>query len=81
MLSGTKAEGDRISDQAIFGLLILWQSKVLTKKGIELGIQTIDKISSAGNLYTLLMYPKAVQEMILDYFAELRTDGERPVGE
>ena len=53
----------------------------MTKKGIELGIQTIDKISSAGNLYTLLVYPKAVQEMILDYFAELRTDGERPVGE
>ena len=42
--------------------------KVPTEKGKELGIQTTEKVSQAGNPYIVLLYPKAVQKMVLDHF-------------
>lgn len=42
--------------------------KVKTEKGASLSIQTIDKVGQAGISYTLLMYPRAVQKMIVNHF-------------
>lgn len=42
--------------------------KVQTDKGLQMGIKTIERTSQAGYSYTLLMYPRAVQGMIVDYF-------------
>jgi len=44
--------------------------KVQTKQGLRLGIKTVDKISQNGCAYHLLMYPEAVQKMIVEYFVE-----------
>lgn len=42
--------------------------KVQTEKGLQLGIKTIDKVSQGGYAYQLLMYPDAVQRMIVEHF-------------
>ena len=42
--------------------------KVQTDKGLQMGIKTVERTSQAGYSYTLLMYPRAVQGMIVDYF-------------
>ena len=49
--------------------------KTYTVKGMEMGIKNVQKISQSGLQYTLLMYPQAVQELIVDYF--IRIDYER----
>lgn len=46
--------------------------KVQTERGLKLGIKTIDKVSQGGFAYQLLMYPEAVQRMIVGYFVEQR---------
>jgi ATP-dependent DNA helicase RecQ len=45
--------------------------KVKTEKGASLSIQTIDRVSQSGISYTLLMYPPAVQKMIVNHFIGL----------
>ncbi len=39
--------------------------KAPTEKGIAYGIKTVEKVSGKGFKYTLLMYPRKVQEMIV----------------
>lgn len=46
--------------------------KIQTEKGLNVGIQTIEKISPAGNPYTLLMYPENIQRLIVEYFVQLK---------
>ena len=42
--------------------------KVQTDKGLAMGIKAVERISQAGYSYTLLMYPPAVQRLVVDYF-------------
>ena len=44
--------------------------KVSTKKGEELGIQTIHKVGKGGIEYDLLMYPPGVQKMIVEHYVK-----------
>ena len=46
-----------------------------TKKGKELGIETIEKVSQAGNTYIQLRYPETIQKIVLEYFVGPREDG------
>lgn len=41
-----------------------------------MGIKTVEKRSQSGYPYTLLMYPQAVQEMIVDHFIRVREYNE-----
>jgi ATP-dependent DNA helicase RecQ len=41
--------------------------KLPTEKGLEYGIQIIEKVSQAGVAYKLLKYPPRVQKMVVDY--------------
>ena len=51
--------------------------RVQTDKGLQKGITTIEKVSKAGNPYTLLMYPPEVQKEIVNYFiGERKVDDE-----
>lgn len=50
--------------------------KVQTDKGLKMGIKTVEKRSQSGYPYTLLMYPQAVQEMIVDHFIRVREYNE-----
>ncbi len=43
-------------------------TKVQTEQGLQLGIKTIDKVSQGGLAYQLLLYPEAVQKMIVEHF-------------
>ncbi len=43
-------------------------TKVQTERGMQMGIRTIDKVSQGGFAYQLLMYPEAVQKMVVEYF-------------
>lgn len=43
-------------------------TKVQTEQGLQMGIKTVDKISQGGFAYQLLMYPEAVQKMVVEYF-------------
>lgn len=45
--------------------------KVQTEKGMALGIKTVEKVSQKGFTYTLLVYPTAVQKMIVNHFIEV----------
>lgn len=45
--------------------------KVPTEQGLSMEIKTVDKVGQSGFEYQLLMYPKAVQEMIVKYFVSL----------
>ncbi len=45
--------------------------KVPTEQGLSMEIKTVDKVSQSGLEYQLLMYPGAVQEMIVNYFVAL----------
>lgn len=42
--------------------------KAPTKKGLEQGIKIIDKVSEKGNPYTVLMYPEAIQHMLVEHY-------------
>lgn len=53
-----------IEEQEVYG----YRTKVATDKGKELGIQTEEKVSQKGNKYIVLVYPEAVQRMILEHF-------------
>lgn len=46
--------------------------KTYTRRGMEMGIKNVEKISQSGLHYTLLMYPQAVQELIVDCFIRMR---------
>ena len=48
------------------------------KREREVGIETIEKVSQAGNTYIQLRYPETVQKMVLEYFVEPRED-EMPI--
>ncbi|MDE6053662.1 MAG: DNA helicase RecQ [Lachnospiraceae bacterium] len=50
-------------------------TKVQTQEGLKLGIKTIDKVSQGGFAYQLLMYPEAVQRMIVEYFVLIGVRG------
>ncbi len=50
-------------------------TKVQTQQGLKLGIKTIDKVSQGGFAYQLLMYPEAVQRMIVEYFVLIGVRG------
>ena len=52
-----------------------FQTKMPTKKGKELGIETIKKVSQAGNTYIQLRYPETIQKIVLEYFVGPREDG------
>lgn len=43
--------------------------KARTERGTGMGIKIVDKINQKGEPYQLLMYPEAVQKMIVEYFA------------
>ncbi len=43
-------------------------TKVQTEQGMQLGIRTIDKVSQGGHAYQLLVYPEAVQRMVVEHF-------------
>ena len=57
---------DIITEEEMNGYLI----KMPTQKGKELGIETIEKVSQAGNTYIQLRYPETIQKMVLEYFVE-----------
>ncbi len=57
-----------VTEENIDGRLV----KIQTPKGLSLGIQTVEKVSNAGNPYTLLRYPPQVQKMIVNYFVLLQ---------
>ncbi len=40
----------------------------MTEAGRELGIVSVDKESKKGNHYTVLVYPPAVQKLILEHY-------------
>ena len=42
-----------------------------TELGMSKGIAAAEKISKAGNTYTVLMYPQAVQKEIVEYYTEI----------
>ena len=42
--------------------------KVPTEKGLEMGIETMERLSQAGNPYTVLMYPPQVQKIIAESY-------------
>lgn len=74
-LAGTKiweylVSLDLVEERNVDGRFI----KVQTDKGLEMGIQTIEKVSQAGNPYTLLMYPSEVQKMIVEYYVGAREE-------
>ena len=39
-----------------------------TDKGSNLGIEVTEQTSQKGNLYTVLMYPKSIQKMLLEHY-------------
>lgn len=47
-----------------------------TESGLSRGIEAVEKISEAGNAYTVLTYPAAIQKEIVDYYTELRNQVE-----
>ena len=48
--------------------------KAPTESGLAMDIKTVDKVRQSGFEYQLLMYPKAVQKMIVEHFAGLRDE-------
>ena len=42
--------------------------KFPTEQGWKRGIKTVDKVSQRGTAYQILMYPRDVQKMIVEYF-------------
>ena len=46
--------------------------KVATEAGRERGIKTIVKVSERGFSYANLMYPKNIQQMLVEYFVGKR---------
>lgn len=52
-----------------------FQTKMPTKKGKELGIETIEKVNQAGNTYMQLRYPETIQKIVLEYFVGPREEG------
>lgn len=42
--------------------------KVPTLRGIEMGIISTERVSKAGNAYTVLMYPSNVQRFIVEHY-------------
>ena len=53
-----------IEEKEVYG----YRTMAPTEKGEELGIQTEEKVSQKGNKYIVLVYPEAVQRMILEHF-------------
>ncbi len=49
--------------------------KFPTEQGWERGIKAVDKVSQRGMAYQILMYPRDVQKMIVEYFI-----GSRGIG-
>lgn len=49
-------------------------TKVQTEQGLQMGIRTVDKVSQGGFTYQLLIYPEAVQKMIVEYFVGPRDE-------
>lgn len=54
--------------------------KVPTRRGAEMGIKAVDKVSQAGVEYQLLLYPEAVQRMAVEYFTGEREEGAEGEG-
>ena len=46
--------------------------KIQTEKGLTAGIQTIEKVSTNGNPYTLLMYPENIQKLLVNHFVDIK---------
>ena len=42
--------------------------QIQTESGLSKGIVAVEKTSKAGNVYTVLMYPQAVQKEIVEYY-------------
>ena len=49
--------------------------KVATEAGRERGIKTVVKVSERGFSYANLMYPKNIQQMLVEYFVGKRDNG------
>ena len=49
-------------------------TKIYTELGKEKGIIRIDKISTKGYAYSLLMYPEEVQREIVEHFIKVQAD-------
>ncbi len=49
-------------------------TKIYTDLGKEKGIVQIDKVSTKGYAYSLLMYPEEVQKEIVEHFIKIRED-------
>ncbi len=56
-----------VEEQQIDGRFV----QVQTESGLDKGIATIEKTSKIGTIYTVLMYPPAVQKEIVDYYIEI----------
>ena len=48
--------------------------KVPTEKGKQSGIKVIDKVSARGYAYSLLMYPRLIQQMLVEKFVREMID-------
>ena len=61
-----------VEEQQINGRFV----QVQTESGLSKGIAAIDKTSKNGTIYTVLMYPPAVQKELVDYYMEIRNQAE-----
>ena len=48
--------------------------KVPTEKGKQSGVKVIDKVSAKGYAYSLLMYPRSIQQMLVEKFVREMID-------
>ncbi|MBQ9064850.1 MAG: DNA helicase RecQ [Blautia sp.] len=57
-----------VEERVINGRLM----QVHTEKGISKGISAVEKTSRTGNIYTILMYPPAIQKEVVEYYTGIR---------
>ena len=50
--------------------------QIQTDSGLSKGIVAVEKTSKAGNVYTVLMYPQAVQKEIVEYYTGMKEQVE-----
>ncbi len=62
------AEKGYVKEQQIDGRLV----QVQTDSGLERGITSAEKTSKTGTVYTVLMYPEAVQKEIVEHYTAIR---------
>ncbi|MCD7716322.1 MAG: DNA helicase RecQ [Lachnospiraceae bacterium] len=61
-----------VKEQEVEGKLVQTQ----TELGLSKGIAVTEKISKAGNVYTVLLYPPEVQKEIVEFYIEMGNQAE-----